>query len=70
MDEVKGFLTSRTMWGLIVTGIALLLRVFGFDVSSEEQSILVNTALDIVSLSGVLFAAYGRIKATKTIGKK
>lgn len=69
MENVKGILQSRTIWGVIVSVLAGLLSKYGYEVTPELQDSLITSALDVVSVAGGLFAAYGRVKATKRIGK-
>ena len=69
MEEVKGILQSRTIWGLIVSVVAGLLSKYGYEVTPELQEGLVTTLLEALSVGAAIFAGYGRVKATKKIGK-
>ena len=72
MDQ-KTWYTSKTIWGGIVTLLSVLLSVFGYDVSAEDQAQLSNLIISIVTVVagavGGILAIVGRIKATRPIGK-
>lgn len=70
MDDFKSLFASRTFWGIAVTIIAMVLKLFGFDLDADGQGVLTDAALNLFAVGGSLFALYGRVKATKTIGKK
>jgi hypothetical protein len=61
-DQAKGFLQSKTLWGVVIAGLAaffptLLPKLFGtqYDTSELAQYVVQGIALAV--------AAYGRIKA-------
>ena len=62
----KGVLTSKTYQGIIVAAMGSLGPVFGFEMVDAEWAQVVNAILVIV---GLLWAGYGRNKATMRIGK-
>ena len=70
MDEVKGLLQSKTVWGCVVTILSIVLMQFGIEVDEGSKVELVN---QFVALGGVLasvFAIYGRVKADKKVKVK
>lgn len=58
-QETKSFLTSRTIWGLLITLAAPLLAKHGITV---DQDGLVN---DLVAAAGAALAIYGRFQASQ-----
>lgn len=57
MDETKSFLTSKTLWGLLITLVAPLLAQHGI---TFDQAGLTN---DLIGLAGFGLAVYGRFQA-------
>jgi hypothetical protein len=63
----KSFLTSKTIWGIIIAGAGTLLSHFHIALASDE----VNTiAANLAQIAGLLFAAYGRTVATQPLTVK
>lgn len=70
MDGVKSLLASRTFWGIFVSFLGkLLAAVFGYEMDDEAQAQLVSLIMLAVSMVGDGIALFGRVKATKVIGK-
>ena len=68
MDGWKSWLTSKTLWGILVGLIIALGGLFGYSFS-EVDKVDMETALSGIGTGvALLFAAFGRIKATKQIG--
>jgi uncharacterized membrane protein HdeD (DUF308 family) len=65
----KHWWESKAVWGGVVALIAGILGVFGVAVSTAEQGLLVESLTGIAAAVGGLLAIYGRIKASKSIGK-
>lgn len=63
MEDVKGILQSKTVWGVIVMVLATLTPRLGLDIG--DQTGLVT---DITALIGAILAIYGRVKAVKKVG--
>ena len=63
MEGMKGALTSKAIWGSIISMVALGLGFVGIDLG--DQTTLVET---IVGLFGAILAIYGRVVAVKKIG--
>ncbi len=61
MDDCKNFLTSKTIWGLIITVAGMLLKKYGFDINVPDLT------AEVVEAVGIVIAIYGRIKASKSI---
>ncbi len=64
--EIKGWLASRTIWGLIAIAIPLLQQIYEFLLQVPE-GLLPKEAQIIIQALGVILAAYGRYKAKKEI---
>jgi hypothetical protein len=69
MEEVKGILQSRTIWGIIVSVLAGLASKYGYEITPELQDGLITSTLDAISVGAGIYAGYARVKATKKIGK-
>ena len=63
MEGVKNALTSKAIWGSVISMVAIGLGFMKIDLG--DQTALVET---VVSLFGAIFAIYGRIVAVKKIG--
>lgn len=69
MDGNQPWYASKTVWGGIVALLAGVAAAFGYVV---DEAVQVDTATAITAFAsaiGGLVAVYGRIKATKKIGK-
>lgn len=69
MDGVKGFFGSKTIWGGIIVLVATVAGFLGFNVSADDQTTLIGYLDQAAVIIGGLLAIWGRITATKTIGK-
>lgn len=72
-NEAKTLLTSRTFWGAAVAAGAGIAAIAGHAVSAEDQIAITNNAIDIATgiatVVGAAIAIYGRLKATRIIGR-
>ena len=69
--EQKWWLDSATIRGVLVATLptlALLLKAFGVEFGSEEQTAIVNGLVGLVGMAGAIYAVIGRFRATKTLG--
>lgn len=66
-DENKQWYMSKAIWGSIVAILASVIAMFGYSVPQEEMTEII---VQIVTVVGAAIALYGRIVATKSIGKK
>ena len=67
MTETKPWYLSKTIWSSVVTVVASLLGIFGFNISGD----MANQAIDLIimaitALSGMI-ALYGRVDAEKKL---
>jgi len=63
VEDVKGLLQSKTVWGVIVMVLATLTPRLGLDIGDQT-----GLVADITALIGAILAIYGRIKAVKKVG--
>jgi len=61
-ENVKSFLLSKTMWGIAISFVGLVLTQLGFD-----TTMLNGLDGEIVSFLGLALAGYGRIVAVKKL---
>lgn len=64
MGEVKGLFTSVTFWGIVLSVVGKLAYIKGYDIGDTN-----GLAEALASFAGDGIALYGRIRATKRIGK-
>ncbi|MBT6745605.1 MAG: hypothetical protein HOB26_03545 [Flavobacteriales bacterium] len=64
MDDVKGLLQSRTVWGALLAITATISQLFGWDLGDTN-----GLAEQVAALAGGVIAVFGRIKAVKRIAK-
>lgn len=65
VQEVKAFLQSKTIKGLLLTGVTALAHAafgvtLGADAAEEATMMTVNVLCALVELGGLVWAAYGR----------
>ena len=66
-EESKPIWQSRTLWGVVVMVIAAVVDNFGYKIDGGEQVDLIDFITMAITAGAGLFAAYGRIIATKKI---
>lgn len=64
MDEVKGMLQSKTIWGAFIAVAATVAQMSGWDLGDTN-----GLAEQIVALVGAVIAIWGRVTAVKRIAK-
>ena len=64
MEEVKGILQSKTVWGSLIAVLATLAQIAGYDIGDTG-----GLAEQIVAVIGGLIAIYGRVTAVAKLGK-
>jgi len=66
--ESKNFLTSKTIIGIVVAGLALVgNKYMGLDITGGMESELSGLVTDVIGMCGLAFALFGRIVATKKV---
>lgn len=67
MNDSKKWYASKAVWGGIVALLAVLLGAFGYTITGDDQSALIETLSVIGGSIGSLLAIYGRISASKKV---
>lgn len=62
MEDGKSVFLSKTFYGVLITVVAMVLKLAGIELGDQEG--MLN---DIMALIGAGLAMYGRIKAVKKI---
>ena len=70
MDDFKGLLASKTFWGGLIAVLAGILSFFGYEIAGPDQAQIVEIGAAIAASVGGIIAIFGRIKASKKIGKE
>ena len=68
MNNIKGVLSSKGVWGGFIVVVSALLGMFGYTIGLEDQQAITDAVSQIGAMVGGLLAIYGRITATKRIG--
>ena len=68
MNNFKGMLSSKGVWGGLIVVLSALLGMFGYQIGLEDQQALVDAVSQLGAIIGGVLAIYGRITATKRIG--
>lgn len=64
MNDVKGILQSKTIWGAGLAVLATLAQLAGYDLGDTN-----GLAEQVVAVVGGIIAIYGRITAVTKLGK-
>jgi Mg2+ and Co2+ transporter CorA len=68
-SDVKPYLDSLTIRGLIVVVLGFLASHFGVDVAPEAVADkAIDVAAAVMQVVGIVVAAYGRVRADKPLG--
>lgn len=68
VDDYKALLQSKTVWSNLIGLVALLLAMFGYNITPEDQIALTSHVLEFIVLATQVLSIHYRIKATKKIG--
>jgi hypothetical protein len=68
MEETKGLLASKTVWGGIIVVLSVVASMVGYTITAEDQVALTSFVGEAITLVGGLLAIWGRVTATKKIG--
>lgn len=68
MEDVKGILASKTVWGGIVAILGAVAGLFHIDFGVADQAATLDAIYGIATAAGALLAIWGRVTATKKIG--
>ena len=69
MEDNKSWWASKTVWGGVIALLAGILGLFGYQLLPDDQTALVDGGVSLAALVGGLIAIWGRVKASKTVGK-
>jgi hypothetical protein len=69
MSDMKTLFSSKTFWGALVAVLAGASSLFGYQLAAEDQAEIVNAVSGIAAAAGGLVAIYGRVVASKRIGR-
>lgn len=69
MTSTEKWYKSKTIWASIVVVIATALGFFGIELASADQTALVELIIGAITAVAGFIAIYGRVVATKKIGK-
>lgn len=66
MNDTKSLLLSKTFWGVIITLVGQFLPHLGIHLADSDTDMIAD---QLVSLAGAGLAIFGRVTASKAIGK-
>jgi len=69
MEENKLWYQSKTVWGGLIAVGAAVAGSFGIDIDAGTQGEIVDYIVVGIGAIGGLVAVWGRVKASKKIGK-
>ncbi|WP_449246283.1 hypothetical protein [Desulfarculus baarsii] len=67
--ETKPWYQSKTIWGGVVSFIAVVGGLFGLNMNADEQTAVTEGLMAVGGLIGVGMTIWGRLSASKGIGK-
>lgn len=67
MTDTKRWYESKTVWGALVTLLALVAGSFGLAIGEAEQTALIELAPQLVAMAGAIVALVGRLTAKAAI---
>ena len=69
MDDFKSIFASGTFYAGLLAIAAGILGFFGWTLTADDQQTLIDLAVGIGASVGGVLAIWGRVKASKQIGK-
>jgi len=69
MNDVKSFIESKTIWGAAIAVVPPLANLFGYTVTGADVAQVTGSIDSVVTAVGGLLAVFGRVTATKAIGR-
>lgn len=70
MNDTKSLFASKTIWGVVVTALPAILKLFGFETLPGFEESAAETINGLTTAFGAVLAVYGRITATKNLVAK
>lgn len=65
--ETKPLWQSKTLWALVLSGVAAVASHFGHSLSADQQNAALNTIMDALQYVGLVGAVMGRLVASKPL---
>lgn len=65
--ETKPWWQSKGTWGGLIAIAAGVAGAFGYTITPDDQTWIVEAVVSIATVAGGVLGVYGRIKASKTI---
>lgn len=69
LENKEPWYQSRVMWGTIITAGFQLAAIVGIKTDFIDPESLTNIIMQVVSLGGAAYAAYGRLVTNKPLGE-
>lgn len=66
LDEKKWY-ASKGIWGGVITLLSVILTVLGYQLTPEDQELIVASITAVMGGIGGLLAIWGRVRASKPI---
>lgn len=63
----KYYLKSKTIWGIIVMILPVLLPLLGVSLGADDTALITDAGDKVMIAIGAVLATYGRIKATEDL---
>lgn len=68
MQDIKPYLTSKTLWANLIGLGAILLSLFGFQTAGIDANALADAVLQAIAAISFVFSSVFRVVATKRLG--
>jgi hypothetical protein len=65
--ESKIFLTSKTLWGVFIMALPVVLPMFGISMTLDDTALFNDTADKVFEAVGAILVVWGRLTAKKAI---
>ena len=69
MTQTEKWYQSKTIWGSIIAVVALVLGMFGYEISVSDQLVITEGIIALAGIAGGFLAVFGRVTASKKIVK-
>lgn len=66
--DSKRWWESKGVWGGLIAIAAAIGGLFGYDVTADDQTAIIEAVAGIAGIAGALIAIWGRVRARKRIG--
>lgn len=69
MNDIKSFFASKTVWGAAIAILPNIAALFGLNIAPGDAASAAGHVQEIAAAVGGLIAIWGRVTATKRIGR-